>query len=774
MCYYDQTRWVCGYWRWGHFRQQCTKEHRTGETCGLKLVYNTNNETGVCKLCRDIQKKQLKLDKLRVDILRWQHEGGAPRHATIDKAQEMVTEIYCAIQNMNQQHWFRSASMGGVDTGDPVALSTNTVGIRPICMTEVHQQLHHKSGPFIGHEFNHSDQPQGDFPATFHDHDPLPKAWKTSSLASGEPSQYQHIVFTGAIPTTSGVAGACMNAPGKSPTAPASLHQDSVDTKSELPVVESTKEPILQVPADPLAVDAFSQKLSGLALAYPTDSSLPKTSSMELEENPDNSSQNMGLDISRSSGHLMLDIGSQEQNTLLSKKDQKIRLLTPESSGSEPMSRETSNGSLEPVNVSAKGLAPGCEPPFSPPHASCSNGNDSEASCDESEYQLVGRMRGQIIESIMLEFDHWWDESFGVVTCTGEQSSQQSGSGSGTSHSDSSDHQICLLNYDRKRRRQVDGGNDDLGRSDDDEQGKPPVLKNPIPNSARPARRLACPYYQRNPNLNRAHRVCSGPGWETNHRVKEHVYRCHGTPLHCFRCQQVFDSETNLASHQRQVAICEMRLPDIRLQGFSNEQERLLRRKVRGSSEGEKRKSMYRILFPEDLETDMPSPYLESNQTPARIITEYDCFLRRETPSRVRQRIEAIVSSVTAPLQQELISRIPEIVREVQTELFRDYNGARGIPDMPVPVPREDNQTLSISEAAPVPMLTGYNSDACLNPRTEWTSLMYDGNIMDSSYTGPDGAQFRDSLQGKSDISFTILDDDLDFTNPSYLGDFPF
>ena len=58
MCYFDQTRWSCGYWRWGHFRQQCNKEYRMGETCGLKLVYETRVESDVCKLCHDTEKKQ--------------------------------------------------------------------------------------------------------------------------------------------------------------------------------------------------------------------------------------------------------------------------------------------------------------------------------------------------------------------------------------------------------------------------------------------------------------------------------------------------------------------------------------------------------------------------------------------------------------------------------------------------------------------------------------------------------------------------------------------
>lgn len=108
MCYFDQTRWACGYWRWGHFRQQCTKEYRTGETCGLKLVNYTHNEPDVCKLCKDIEKKQRKYNKLESDIYRWQKEGN--RNATIEKAQRDMDEVTNAIYTMQQQHWTRTTS----------------------------------------------------------------------------------------------------------------------------------------------------------------------------------------------------------------------------------------------------------------------------------------------------------------------------------------------------------------------------------------------------------------------------------------------------------------------------------------------------------------------------------------------------------------------------------------------------------------------------------------------------------------------------------------
>lgn len=112
MCYFDQTRWTCGYWRWGHFRQQCNKEYRMGETCGLKLVYETKPEQGVCKLCRDMEKKQRRYDKMWRDVERWQREGGKP--ATVERTMGEMQEVLGQIYRLKDEHDHRLQSLGQV------------------------------------------------------------------------------------------------------------------------------------------------------------------------------------------------------------------------------------------------------------------------------------------------------------------------------------------------------------------------------------------------------------------------------------------------------------------------------------------------------------------------------------------------------------------------------------------------------------------------------------------------------------------------------------
>ncbi|KAK3347225.1 hypothetical protein B0T25DRAFT_425718, partial [Lasiosphaeria hispida] len=102
MCYYEQTRWGCGYWRWGNFRQQCNKEYRTGETCGLKLVYDTIFMSGGCKICDRIAKTEKSVRRIVKDIERWKREGN--RRATIQHSTVDLIDLNDQIASLRDDH----------------------------------------------------------------------------------------------------------------------------------------------------------------------------------------------------------------------------------------------------------------------------------------------------------------------------------------------------------------------------------------------------------------------------------------------------------------------------------------------------------------------------------------------------------------------------------------------------------------------------------------------------------------------------------------------
>lgn len=73
-----------------------------GETCGLKLVWETTYLEERCRLCDDIAKKVRRIEKIDSDIARWESQGN--RRATIEKALGDRQELNTLLQRMYQQH----------------------------------------------------------------------------------------------------------------------------------------------------------------------------------------------------------------------------------------------------------------------------------------------------------------------------------------------------------------------------------------------------------------------------------------------------------------------------------------------------------------------------------------------------------------------------------------------------------------------------------------------------------------------------------------------
>ncbi|KAI1341367.1 hypothetical protein F5Y15DRAFT_354428 [Xylariaceae sp. FL0016] len=125
-------------------------------------------------------------------------------------------------------------------------------------------------------------------------------------------------------------------------------------------------------------------------------------------------------------------------------------------------------------------------------------------------------------------------------------------------------------------------------------------------------RKLACPFFKRNKHSRNASKSCAGPGWESVHRIKEHLTRCHVLKNQCLRCRQGFPSSADLAEHLRAAVPCEVRNTD-----FPDcvTEEQVARIRFRGKefsnvSEEEKWKLMYRVLFEND--SRIPSPFSET------------------------------------------------------------------------------------------------------------------------------------------------------------------
>ncbi|KAI9048816.1 hypothetical protein LZ554_007647 [Drepanopeziza brunnea f. sp. 'monogermtubi'] len=109
MCFYDSYVMACNCGKWGHFRQHCSKEYRTGETCGMKLVMNRYSKPEKCKICTKIDTKQRGIVKEEDKIRRWKRETN--RVNSIEKAEETIEGLKQDLQRLYQEREIKRNSL---------------------------------------------------------------------------------------------------------------------------------------------------------------------------------------------------------------------------------------------------------------------------------------------------------------------------------------------------------------------------------------------------------------------------------------------------------------------------------------------------------------------------------------------------------------------------------------------------------------------------------------------------------------------------------------
>lgn len=102
MCFFDQTLYRCGDYKWGTFRQHCAKEYRTGETCGMKLVMNCNEDRSKnCRICDKIVTKLSRRQKEVDRIKRWKSERN--RKASIEASEDIINDLDREIRTLEEE-----------------------------------------------------------------------------------------------------------------------------------------------------------------------------------------------------------------------------------------------------------------------------------------------------------------------------------------------------------------------------------------------------------------------------------------------------------------------------------------------------------------------------------------------------------------------------------------------------------------------------------------------------------------------------------------------
>ena len=104
-------------------------------------------------------------------------------------------------------------------------------------------------------------------------------------------------------------------------------------------------------------------------------------------------------------------------------------------------------------------------------------------------------------------------------------------------------------------------------------------------------------------------------------KIREHLYRCHTQLIHCPRCNLGLASQQALIRHLSSKDRCEessgvSNQKGNSIEGFDEEQgKKLKKRSQPGQSEDERWIEVYKILFPKDDHSRIPSPCELINST---------------------------------------------------------------------------------------------------------------------------------------------------------------
>ncbi|KAF4441589.1 hypothetical protein F53441_11993 [Fusarium austroafricanum] len=274
------------------------------------------------------------------------------------------------------------------------------------------------------------------------------------------------------------------------------------------------------------------------------------------------------------------------------------------------------------------------------------------------------------IDDLTTSFSLLSNQPSGVVTTpSGEDQSN------GVASQESSSQSTGNFPSHRKRNHDESSNSDN---HDEDQGGN--KKKRPISSGLSPddERLFACPFYKRNPQKHPKARICSGPGWDSIYRVKEHIFRVHRLPIHCVRCRKSFENDAQLTAHQRLAEMCALSTADLP-EGFTKEQEKeLRRRKSKRQSDTDHWRAMFMILFPDDDERSIPTPYNDRSPEDwkhviSKQIKAYDHYLYKELPPAVTTKLKEKASLLSISLTKEVQSLFADVIRDVQLELSHTY-----------------------------------------------------------------------------------------------------
>ncbi|KAK3343495.1 hypothetical protein B0T25DRAFT_554469 [Lasiosphaeria hispida] len=201
------------------------------------------------------------------------------------------------------------------------------------------------------------------------------------------------------------------------------------------------------------------------------------------------------------------------------------------------------------------------------------------------------------------------------------------GSGAKSSYAETLPDQSPGMSRKRRRTGSDERARKAVGGWDGEDEDEEEEMKDPSPpGSGEPQQLLACPFHKRdsvkygiqhgNSGSGKKHkyRACTGPGFKSIQRLKEHLKRVH-SPVQCERCHEIFPGTdraaclARLAEHRKMNVSCELGDPS-KKEGIDEAQWAALdkqnRRKNQETHRVEKWFEIWDVLFPGVVRPESP------------------------------------------------------------------------------------------------------------------------------------------------------------------------
>ncbi|KAK9772966.1 hypothetical protein SCAR479_10296 [Seiridium cardinale] len=302
--------------------------------------------------------------------------------------------------------------------------------------------------------------------------------------------------------------------------------------------------------------------------------------------------------------------------------------------------------------------------------ASTSRGGSNQSTSQSFIDAYLARRKREEIQKLMEMLVEWIDTRASTTHASGAGSSSQPAASTRSSSSASSTPQKLAGQKRSLRRDSFDGSDPGRDGNGEDKRGNKRSRT-----GALPPPKLACPFFKREPGKYKDRQACTGPGYSSISRLKEHIYRAHKQPDNkCNRCCHIFSNADLLEEHQRAEEPCKVS-KDNSVDGISESQYHQLRKKPAGpksTSIAERWAEVYRIIFPKA--SVIPSCYYEyddNKRVPECCDEELDLteFIESELIEGVRNDLEDQFEDFTENTRRNFMDILKKRLSQIHQQL---------------------------------------------------------------------------------------------------------